>query len=127
MHAVSDLVIRIKNGYKAHREQIVSPHSILRVSILEKLKKLGYIRDYHVEGETVKKITIELSFNEGIPAFTGVKIYSKPGRRWYVSYRELQPVLSGLGYSFVSTPKGIMTNIEARKKNIGGELLFAIW
>ncbi len=120
-------MIRIKNGYQARREHIESPYSKLPEEIVKKLKALGYITNYQVEGDKVKKMTIYLTFKEGVPAFTDVKIYSKPGRRWYAAATELKPVLGGLGYSLISTPQGILTNIEARKKNMGGELLFAIW
>lgn len=126
-NGVIDLVIRIKNGYLAKRETIESPHSMFREEVLKKLKVLKYIYDYQVEGEAKKNITITLRYDHGEPAFTNIKIHSRPGRRWYVSYHKLKPVLSGMGYSILSTPKGVLTNIEARKDKVGGELLFDIW
>jgi small subunit ribosomal protein S8 len=80
-----------------------------------------------VSGEIKKEIIIDLLYKDKNPALTDIKIYSKPGRRYYVSYRHLKPVLNGLGYSILSTPKGILTNIEAKKLKVGGELLFEIW
>lgn len=127
MSAITDLIIRVKNGYMAGKDSIESPYSKYREEMLKKLVALKYIKDYSVTGEVKKTITIGLSYQDGIPAMTQVKIFSTPGRRWYVSSKEMKPVLGGMGYSIVSTPQGILTNIEAKKMNIGGELLFNIW
>lgn len=127
MSPIVDLIIRIKNGYMSRKESIVSPYSKFRESVLKKLKDFGYIQDYTVEGDIVKTVTIDLSYEEGVPAVTDVKLFSKPGRRWYVSVKELKPVLGNMGYAFISTPKGILTNKEAKKEQVGGELLFHIW
>jgi small subunit ribosomal protein S8 len=127
MSPIIDLMIRIKNGYMAGREKIVAKHSRFSVSVLEKLKKLGYIADFTIEGDIVKEITVELKYDDTVPAFTDVKIISKPGQRIYIGVNEAKPVMSGFGYSILSTPKGILTNIEAKKQNTGGELLFNIW
>jgi small subunit ribosomal protein S8 len=122
-----DLVIRLKNGYLARKSHIESPHSRLREEILAKLKALGYVAGYEVSGDIIKTITIELKYTKTEPAVTDVKLYSTPGRRWYVSAKDLKPVLNGIGFAILTTPKGIMTNIEAKKANLGGELLFDIW
>lgn len=127
MNAITDLVIRIKNGYMAKKESIESPLSSYREEILKKLVKLGYIQGYQVRGDVIKSCEIGLIYKDGQPAMTDVKIYSKPGRRWYTKASKLKPVLGGMGYSFLSTPEGIMTNVEAKKKRVGGELLFDIW
>lgn len=126
-NSIIDLVIRIKNGYMAAKDKIESPHSVFKAEILKKLKALNYIKDYRVEGDKIKNISIVLLYKQGQAIFTDVKIYSKPGRKWYVAAKELKPVLGGLGVSILSTPVGILTNNEAKKKNIGGELLFDIW
>lgn len=127
-YPIADLIIRIKNGYQARRDRITSPYSVYREEILKKLKTLNYIKDYHVTGEKIKHVSIDLMYDEaGAPAVTDVKIYSTPGRRWYAQVKELKPVLGGLGYLVLSTPQGIVDNVEARKKKLGGELLFAIW
>lgn len=120
-------MIRIKNGYMAGREEITARHSTYAVAVLEKLKKLKFIKDFSIEGDVVKEITVELQYNEDGAAFTDVKIISKPGQRMYIGVNEAKPVMSGFGYSIISTPKGILTNIEAKKQNTGGELLFNIW
>ena len=128
MDPIADLIIRIKNGYQARREHVTSPHSKYREEVLKKLKELNYIKDYHVSGETVRDIAIVLQYDEaGAPSITDVKIYSKPGRRWYSRVSELKPVMGGMGYFLLSTPQGIMSSVEARKKRVAGELLFAIW
>jgi small subunit ribosomal protein S8 len=127
MSPIIDLMIRIKNGYMAGREEITARHSTYAVAVLEKLKKLKFIKDFSIEGEVVKEITVELQYNDDGAAFTDVKIISKPGQRMYIGVNEAKPVMSGFGYSIISTPKGILTNIEAKKQNTGGELLFNIW
>ena len=126
-NSIIDLVIRIKNGYMAKKEIIESPHSKYKEAILKKLMNLKFIESYSVKGKIKKNIIINLSYEEGNPAITDVKIFSKPGMRLYISYKNLKPVLSGFGYSVLSTSKGIMTNREAKKAKLGGELLFSFW
>lgn len=126
MSPIIDLIIRIKNGYLAGRESINTPYSKFREAVLIKLKKLNYIDDFKVVGNGIKKITIMLSTDDS-KRFTDVKPVSKPGQRIYVAVNDLKPVMSGLGYAIISTPKGIKTNIEAKREQIGGELLFYIW
>lgn len=111
----------------SRKESIESPYSKFREAVLKKLQSLGYIEDYSVEGDVVKTMTINLRYEDGVPAMTDVKLFSKPGRRWYITVKEMKPVLGGMGYAFISTPKGILTNKEARKEQVGGELLFHIW
>lgn len=123
-HTVTDLIIRIKNAYMARIEMVDTPHSKFKESVLKRLKDLKYIKDFKKVGH---KLAVELRYDELTPSITDVKIISTPGRRIYVSYKDLKPVLGGLGYSLISTPKGILTNKEARKEKTGGELLFHIW
>ena len=124
---IIDLIIRIKNAYMTKNETLEMPHSSYREAVLKKLQDMRYIKSYSVEGDIVKIIEIELIYSKGVPALTDVKLVSKPGKREYVSYKDLKSVMSGMGVSFLSTPKGIMTNREARKAKLGGELLFMIW
>lgn len=126
-NSIIDLIIRIKNGYMNRKDVIESPYSSFKKALLEKLKKLNYINDYTVTGDKIKKITIELLYKDNQPVLSDIKIMSKPGRKHYASYKELNPVLNNFGYSILSTPKGIMTNKEAQKEKVGGELLFEIW
>ncbi|OGK20767.1 30S ribosomal protein S8 [Candidatus Roizmanbacteria bacterium RIFCSPHIGHO2_02_FULL_37_15] len=123
-NSVVDLIIRIKNGYMARREIVEVVYSQFNKEVLKKLKQLKFIKDFQ---EKDRKIQVELLYEDKNAAITGVQIYSKPGRRYYVSYRELKPILGSLGYSIISTSKGILTNSEARKRKLGGELLFSIW
>lgn len=124
---IIDLIIRIKNAYMTKNESLMTPHSSYREAVLKKLQDMKYIKSYSVEGDGIKTIEIELSYTQGVPALTDVKLVSKPGKREYVSYKDLKSVMNGMGVSFLSTPKGILTNREARKEKLGGELLFMIW
>jgi small subunit ribosomal protein S8 len=125
-NGVIDLIIRIKNGYQAHRDTITTPSSRFKLQVLQKMQDLGYIESFE-QVDDINYYTIHLKYEQGEPALTGVKLYSKPGRRWYVSAHDLKPVLSGMGHSLLSTSKGIKTNREARKEQVGGELLFDLW
>jgi small subunit ribosomal protein S8 len=111
----------------AKKETIDSPYSKYKEAILKKLVSLKFIKGYKVKGEIKKNITINLAYEEGKPAISDVKIFSKPGMRCYISYKNLKPVLSGFGYSILSTSKGVMTDREAKKAKLGGELLFSFW
>jgi len=126
-NSIIDLIIRIKNGYLAKKDSIESPYSIFREQVLSKINALGFIKDYEIKGEKIKKIIVNLIYKEGVAGLTDIKILSKPGRRWYVGAKDIKPVMSNFGYSILSTSKGILSNIEAKKQKIGGELLFEIW
>ena len=127
MHnSFTDLIIRIKNGYMARKETILVKKSRFNESILKKLKELNYVASYE-QAEDAHYYEVSLKYDEGMPAVTEVRLFSKPGRRYYVSYKDLKPVIGGMGYSVISTPKGIITNLEAQKEKVGGELLFNIW
>ena len=125
---IVDFIIRIQNGYMSKKQEIISPHSKFRAAVAENLKELGYIGNIIVNEEKGKKqLQIELLYVEGEPKITKVQIMSRPGRRWYVSYKGLKPVINNYGCSLLSTPKGILTNREAQKEKVGGELLFSFW
>ncbi|MBI2641255.1 30S ribosomal protein S8 [Candidatus Roizmanbacteria bacterium] len=128
-NSIIDFIIRIKNGYMARKETVDSPFSRFREEIAKKLVKLSFIKDYSIKEvkPRIKKMTIELLYKNGQPAITDVKIFSKLGQRYYTPYKRIKPVLGGLGFSLLSTSKGTLTNIEARKLRVGGELLFEIW
>lgn len=126
-YPVSDLMIRIKNGYMARNSIVEADYSKFKEEIVKKLKELNFIEDYSVSGETKRTITLRLLYKEGMPAITDVKLFSTPGRRWYVPAKDLKTIMGGLGFSIVSSSKGILTGREAKKNNLGGELLFNIW
>ncbi len=111
----------------ARKVTILSPHSGFREEVLKKLVELKFIKGFKINKDQFKEITIELLYEKGQPAMTDVKIFSKPGGRHYVSYRDLKPVLSGYGFSLISSSFGIITDKEAKTKKLGGELLFNIW
>jgi len=103
---------------------ISMPHSTFKEAVITKLVALKYVKSAKKDGRT---LIVELSYDQHVPVVTDVKLFSKPGRRFYVSYKDLKSVLGGIGCSILSTPKGILTNREARKEKVGGELLFSIW
>lgn len=126
--SIADLMIRIKNGYMAGRPRIIAQNSRFGRSVLDKLQKLHYIKGYTVEEGNIKDLIIDLNYDEDKNTpFTDVEIISKPGQRMYAGSKTLKRVMSGFGFDILSTPKGILTNIEAKKQNTGGELLFRIW
>src|SRR3989344_398458 len=110
--SVPDLVIRIKNGYMSQKESINMPYSKLAEAILTKLKQLKYIEDFTIDGDIVKNMTVKLRYEDGVSVFTDVQIFSTSGRRWYTDYKELKPVLGGMGTAIITTSKGILTGKE---------------
>ena len=126
---LADMLTRIRNALMAHFESVEIPGSKLKVSVAEILKREGYIRDYHVRQDGVKStIVIDLKYDAANNAvITGLKRVSKPGRRVYVRHDRIPRVMSGLGIAVVSTSKGVMTDREARRQKVGGEVLCNIW
>lgn len=129
MDPISDFLIRIKNAVAVSKETVVIPHSKFKMEIAKVLKNEGFIGDAAKKGKKAKKIIeISLKYGEnGKAAIEDLKIVSKPGRRVYRKYNELRPVKYGFGISLVSTPRGLMTNLEAKKRKLGGEVLCEIW
>lgn len=121
---IADLLTRIRNASQAHHQKLNAPYSKIKENILKVMKGFNFIADYKVEGEGVaKELVVELAENNGDIKFKRV---SKPGQRIYVKSEDLKVIKSGLGIQILSTSKGIMTNIEAKKQNIGGELICEI-
>lgn len=126
---LSDMIARIKNAATRKRSKVSTPASKLRARVLDVLADEGYIRGYarkdteNGQGELV----IELKYYEGTPVIRDVKRVSKPGRRVYMSIKEIQPVRNGLGVSILSTPKGVMSDAHARAANVGGEVLCTVF
>jgi len=123
-NSIIDLIIRIKNGYMTKNDNVEVLFSRLNEEVLRKLAQLGFIKKFETKE---RKIMVELLYKDKIPAFTEVQLFSKPGRRYYVSYKNLKQIMGGMGYSLISTSKGVLSNKEARAKKVGGELLFSIW
>ena len=126
---VGDFIIRIKNASVVGKDVVVVPYSKLRFALSEALQKKGYIKQVTKKGKKIQKtIEVELRYDKnGKSVISGVKRVSRPGRRMYYGAKEVRPVKYGKGSLILSTPKGILTDEEARKENVGGEALFKIW
>ena len=126
---IGDMFSRIRNGQLRSLNSIIIPSSNFRKNILEILKKEGYIKDYFIEKNDNNKITlkINLKYYEGDPVIKEIKRISKPGRRVYSRANSLPKVMNGLGLAIISTPKGVMSDTEARKQNIGGEIICRVF
>ncbi|HWY29887.1 MAG TPA: 30S ribosomal protein S8 [Candidatus Acidoferrum sp.] len=124
---ISDMLTRIRNGGRALLPVIVLPHSRIKEGVAKILKSEGYVSEVAVEGETKKKIKIHLKYEGKKSVIEGLKRVSKPGLRKYVGATEIPRVRGGLGVAIVSTSEGLLTDSQARRKNLGGELLCHIW
>ena len=124
---ISDMLTRLRNGGRALQPAIELPHSRIKENVAKILKAEGYVSDVAVEGNAIKKIKIRLKYNGKKSVIEGLKRISKPGLRKYVGATEIPRVRGGLGVAVVSTSEGVMTDVQARKKNLGGELLCYIW
>jgi small subunit ribosomal protein S8 len=126
---LGDMLTRIRNGQRAGMSKVSCPASKLRASVLDVLKREGYIRDYSPAGggEGSPEIRIELKYNEGAPVIREISRVSKPGRRVYSKIADLPRVYNGLGISILSTPRGVMSDNEARAANVGGEVLCRVY
>lgn len=126
---IADMLTRIRNGNKSKAKIVDIPKSKVKSAIAEILYNEGYITSYEeLENETQGVIRVTLKYDEkGNKVIAGLKRISKPGLRIYASKEELPKVLNGLGIAIISTPKGIMTDKDARKNNVGGEVLAYVW
>jgi small subunit ribosomal protein S8 len=125
---LGDMLTRIRNGQRAKKDSVISPASGLRTRVLDVLQREGYIRGYSEEALGAHKgIRIELKYFEGAPAIQHVARVSKPGRRVYSGSQELPVIRNGLGITIVSTPKGVLSDAEARAQNVGGEILAEVF
>ena len=126
---LGDMLTRIRNGQSARKLAVSSPSSKFRVNVLEVLKREGYIRDYSSkEIKTgMSELKIELKYHEGLPVISEIKRVSRPGRRIYSGINDLKKSYSGLGISILSTPRGVLSDNEARNANVGGEVLCQVF
>jgi small subunit ribosomal protein S8 len=124
---ISDMLTRIRNGGRALRPVVAVPHSRMKESIAHILKKEGYVADVAVEGKGLKTINIRLKYQGKKTAIEGMRRISKPGLRHYVGASEIPRVLGGMGVAVISTSEGVMTGVQARKKNLGGEVVCYVW
>lgn len=126
---LGDMLTRIRNGLKARKDLVIAPASNARQRVLEVLKREGFIRDFE-RGDVesgMSELRIYLKYYEGDPVIQSISRVSKPGRRVYSSVRDLPRVQNGLGISIVSTPKGVLSDTEAREQNVGGEVLCTVF
>ena len=126
---VADMLTRVRNALKASHEQVDIPSSKIKINIANVLKSEGYIRNFKIITDGRHRlIRIFLKYDEeGVPVIGGVKRVSKPSYRVYAGYDEIPKVLNGYGVNIISTSKGLMTDREARKMRVGGEILCSLW
>jgi len=124
---ISDMLARIRNANQALLPAVEMPHSKIKESIAVILKREGYISDFAVEGKFPRTIKVKLKYQGKKSVIEGLKRVSTPGLRRYVGSTEIPRVRGGLGVSMLSTSEGIMTGTQARKKNLGGELICYVW
>ncbi len=128
---IADMLTRIRNANTAKHDTVDIPSSKMKVSIAEILKKEGYIKDYELvqdeKGFSTIHVTMKYGKDKNEKIISGLKRISKPGLRVYANTDELPKVLGGLGIAIISTNKGVLTDKEARKQNVGGEVLAFVW
>jgi small subunit ribosomal protein S8 len=124
---ISDMLTRIRNAGRALRPTVAVPHSRLKESIANILKKEGYVVDVAVEGKIPKTINIKLKYQGKKNVIEGLRRLSRPGLRHYVGATEIPRIRGGLGVAIMSTSEGVMTGTQAKRKNLGGELLCFVW
>ena len=126
---LGDMLTRIRNGQRARFSKVRAPASRLRSNVLEVLKREGYIRDYRAfeKQPGISEFEIELKYADGLPVIKEISRVSRPGRRVYSKIKELQRHYGGLGISILSTPRGVMSDHEARAANVGGEVLCRVF
>ena len=126
---LADMLTRIRNGQQRRKDSITSPASKLRTNVLEVLQREGFIRGYsqYEVGSGINELSIELKYFEGEPVIRKIKRVSRPGRRVYSRIKDLKPYNNGLGIQILSTPRGVMSDHEARSFNVGGEVLCQVF
>ena len=124
---ISDMLTRIRNAAQAALPIAEIPHSKTKEGIAAILKKEGYVSDLSVTGDKIKTLTVKLKYEGRRPVIEGLRRISRPGLRRYTGGSEIPKVRGGLGIAIVSTSQGLMTGIQAKRANIGGELLCFIW
>ena len=125
---IGDMIARIKNAQIRNHKKVQLPSSKFKVKIAEVLKSEGYIIDYKVSQESNKPyLEISLKYNFGNPVISSIQRVSKPGRRIFSRAESLPKINNGLGIAIISTPKGVMTDIDARKQKVGGEIICKVF
>ena len=124
---IADMLTHIRNGQARNKRDVTMPSSKLKMAVAGILKEEGYITDFRVSGDEIKKLlTVELKYFEGKPVIETLKRVSRPSLRRYRSKNDLPTILNGLGIAIVSTPKGVMTDKSAKQQGVGGEVLCVV-
>ena len=125
---IGDMIARIKNAQLRNHKKVELPSSNFKVKILDILKSEGFIIDYKINKDTKKPIVmVDLKYHSGNPVISNFERVSKPGRRIFSSAESLPKINNGLGIAIVSTPKGVMSDVDARKQKIGGEIICKVF
>lgn len=121
---IADLLTRIRNGYLARKTRVRVPFSVFKEKLARILAREGFLKEVQKEDQG---LVLKLKYHQGEPAVRGVKRVSKPGRRVYKKAKDIRAVQPGLGRAVISSPQGLVTDREARKKHLGGEVVCEIW
>ena len=124
---IGDMLARIKNAQVRNHRKVSLPSSKFKAKIADVLKSEGYIIDYKINDDKKPSIEINLKYNSGNPVINTIERISKPGRRIFSSANSLPKINNGLGIAIVSTPQGVMTDVDARKKKLGGEIICKVF
>lgn len=125
---IADMLTRVRNGLQARHELVEMPASKEKIEIARILKEEGFINDFKVEGDVKKVLTVTLKYGQNKEkVISGIKRISKPGLRVYTTVEKMPRVLNGLGIAIISTSAGLMTDRDARAKNMGGEVIAYVW
>lgn len=124
---IADMLTRIRNANQALLPTVKIPHSKMKESLAQLLKKEGYVAEVSVEGEKIKTLNLRLKYNGRRGVIEGIRRISRPGLRNYVASSDIPKVLGGLGVAVISTPEGVMSGRDARRKNLGGEVVCYVW
>jgi small subunit ribosomal protein S8 len=124
---IANFITALQNAAHAGKETVLVHRSALKEAIAETLKKTGYIKETAIKGKKDNKLEVLLTFANGEAKIQGVKRLSRPGKRMYYGVSDIKPIRNGYGHLILSTPEGVITGQDARKRGVGGEALFIIW
>ena len=124
---IGDMIARVKNAQSRNHKKVSLPSSNFKTKIADILKNEGFIKDFKIDDEKKPTLSLELKYYSGNPVISAFERVSKPGRRIFSSAESLPKVNNGLGIAIISTPKGVMTDIDARKQRVGGEIICKVF
>ncbi len=127
MDQISNLIISLKNGSMAGKESVLLPYSNIKFQIANLLKERGFVGEISKKGKKGRYLEVALKYDGNTPSISNVKRISKSSRRIYMPAKQIYPYRQGVGMTVFSTPKGILSDMEAKKQKVGGEALFSIW